>query len=85
MDKSPTRQYVEDFSKTMEYKLSLNRHKGDREGWLSSTISELIDRLYEEVEELKVAIAKKSHKNIVKEEAADVANFCMMIADKYGN
>ena len=82
---SNTTQYVLDFADNMERKLSLNRHKGDREGWLSMSYNELTDRLYEELDELKLSISNKNNVQNVIDEASDVANFAMFIADKYKN
>jgi len=83
---SPTWPHVLRFAKVMEHKLALNRHKGDREGWSSSDVFSLLDRLDEEVEELNDSIGINSipaAKVIV--EAADVANFAMMIADHFSD
>lgn len=78
----PLRWFVEQ----MEHKLAGNDHKG---GWDKESLQHLYDRLVEESRELK----KEMHKvksldepsallllNIISE-AADVANFSMMIAD----
>jgi hypothetical protein len=67
----------------MEYKLSLNRHKGDREGWSGDSPELLLARLKEEVTELLGAIHSGTDQQVL-EEAADVANFAMMIADVSG-
>lgn len=74
----------------MEAKLEKNRHKGDRKGWLNDDIDDLLDRLREEVCELDAAIclahgATESDRawlaRQVADEAADVANFALFIAD----
>jgi predicted house-cleaning noncanonical NTP pyrophosphatase (MazG superfamily) len=57
----------------MMFKLAKNRHKTH---WLDSDLSYLIDRLDDEVAELK--------RDPSWEEAADVANFAAMIADAAG-
>lgn len=89
---SPTWPYVLEFAKRMESKLARNRHKGDREGWINDEPDALLARLHEETRELEneLAIAVvRMHEplnasmmaNRVADEAADVANFAMMIAD----
>jgi len=66
------------FTGEMEKKLRANDHK---DGWDFPPLDWLFERLLEEVEELRVEIvARKSAHNI--SEAADVANFAMMIADR---
>jgi NTP pyrophosphatase (non-canonical NTP hydrolase) len=71
----------------MEAKLEENRHKGDREGWQRDHARALFIRLQEELKELELAIdrpveLRRSHE--IRSEAADVANFAMMIADVAG-
>ena len=63
------------FTNAMQTELDNNRHKG---GWGSMSQKWLLRRLRQETKELERAIAEG--KNVV-EEAADVANFAMMIAD----
>lgn len=80
---SPTWPFVLAFAKRMEYKLSLNRRKGDRQGWLKMSEKEILDRIDDEVEELNEAFALSvTPDEAIAMEAADVANFCMMMADK---
>ena len=77
------------FAEEMEKKLIANDHKT---GWLDEDVDWLFTRLLEEVEELKVYLEKSDgmesncpdYKDIagVISEAADVANFAMMIADR---
>jgi NTP pyrophosphatase (non-canonical NTP hydrolase) len=62
----------------MEQKLRANDHKG---GWDDDTLGALFARLLEEVEELRAGIDLRSGSCII-DEAADVANFCMMLADR---
>lgn len=64
------------FAQCMETKLKQNDHKG---GWENLTYAELFDKLRGEVDELEAAIAAEPTLNVVFE-AADVANFAMMIA-----
>jgi hypothetical protein len=73
-------------AKWMETKLSENRHKGDESGWRSCSVESLLKRLDDEVRELKTKARSRSgqiHSKEVWREAADVANFAMMIADVY--
>jgi hypothetical protein len=66
---------VDEFSKEMKLELLKNSHKG---GWLSEDVGSLLRRLKMEVRELEEAIIWNDG---IVEEAADVANFVMMIAD----
>lgn len=63
------------FARVMEKCLRENDHKP---GWQSDTLEELLERLEEEVDELKSG--RLSNEDVIRE-AADVANFAMMIAD----
>lgn len=80
---SPTYRYVLAFGKLMEWKLSQNRHKGDRNGWIGDSPMDLYDRVKEETTELLVALANGGTWEEVALEAADVANMAMMVADAY--
>lgn len=73
---------VERFKHIMLAKLAKNRHKGDAENWRKDKVQDLMDRLWEEVYELELALMDGSPPEEVEKEAADVANFCLMIADK---
>ena len=69
------------FAEQMERRLRANDHKG---GWLGDQLHTLFDRLKEETSELeqelwKLADEHYGHQAVVKE-AADVANFAMMVA-----
>ena len=68
------------FAQQMEAKLKANDHKG---GWENESIHSLIGRLGQEWRELYDALFPpwKRDPERVAEEAADVANFAMMIAD----
>lgn len=79
--KSPTWSLVLQFAEMMEQKLDANRHKGNREGWAKIPPRELLRLLRREVRELDEAINLGGD---VAAEAADVANFAMMIADMCG-
>lgn len=65
------------FAQLMERRLRANDHKG---GWRGDTPHALLRRLREETDELYLAITAEDVGN----EAADVANFAMMIADVCG-
>lgn len=65
------------FAAEMEAKLRENDHKG---GWSECTVGYLVERLREETVELEMALDAKPF-DVVIREAADVANFAMMLAD----
>jgi NTP pyrophosphatase (non-canonical NTP hydrolase) len=65
------------FANEMERQLQANDHKT---GWDHMAARQLLNRLKQETIELERAI--ESGKNVA-EEAADVANFAMMIADNF--
>ena len=66
------------FSKRMLSRLDSNSGKGH---WSECEDSYLIRRLLEEVGELVESIIDKEHTSLIVREAADVANFAMMLAD----
>jgi NTP pyrophosphatase (non-canonical NTP hydrolase) len=72
------------FAEEMERQLADNDWKG---GWGNEDPFPLLKRINQELEELtyemNVFDASESAREKIKEEAADVANFCMMIADIY--
>lgn len=69
------------FAEQMELKLRDNDHKG---GWARCEHSWLLDRLKQEVGELEKALDQVDNQENVIKEAADVANFALMIADLAG-
>ena len=71
------RQSVVTFAQAMEEKLQENDHKG---GWHGCTMQYLSMRLTQEREELRKAVERGNPEEVLRE-AADVANFCMMIAE----
>lgn len=77
---SPTWPHVVSFAWLMEQKLAQNRHKGNREGWINTDVRLLMNLLKGELRELETAYMDGDAAN-VQLEAADVANFAMMIAD----
>lgn len=70
------RKEVVRFSHLMENQLRENDHKG---GWSECTVSYLWSRLIEELNELKIAVF--DGRGDIALEAADVANFAMMLVD----
>lgn len=75
--KPAVRMEVRRFSLLMELKLRKNDHKG---GWANMPRETLLALLDGEVQELREAIASGDPLDIA-QEAADVANYAMMIAD----
>lgn len=73
---------VERFSFLMEEVLRQNDYKG---GWTESSIMYLEHRLVEEVGEyFKVAYRSNiGDRRMIKKELIDIANFCMMLSEKY--
>lgn len=69
------------FAEQMELRLRRNDHKG---GWSNCTHSYLKRRLRNEVSELEHELTLVENNEMVIHEAADVANFAMMIADIAG-
>ena len=76
---------VRAFAEAMERKLAANDHKG---GWEDCSIDYLIKRLRQETSELLKVAGDREARTLTNEEAekvlneaADVANFAMMIAD----
>lgn len=86
---SDCRDEVLKFALLMERELRANEHKG---GWKNDHADALADRVVEEAGELRdVAMLAECHNPVpadirakVAEEAADVANMAMMVADVCG-
>jgi len=70
------RKEVRIFADCMEHKLRKNDHKG---GWEKQTNEQLFKLLRGEVDELEAALKDEPALHVVFE-AADIANFAMMIA-----
>lgn len=77
------------FASLMEKKLQVH---DDRDGWKDCGLSWLLDRVKQETRELEREIILRSQHSTcgnawvdieenIRNEAADIANFCMMIAD----
>jgi len=77
---SAPRAVIRWFAQAMEDELKENDHKG---GWADMHCKALMARLLEELIELQGAIEQGASKPTVLSEAADVANFAMMVADNY--
>ena len=81
-DAATERRLVDQFAVVMRHKLRENRFKG---GWRQETAEFLIDKLREEVDELVEVIAANNLDQFAlrdaREEAADVGNMAMMLAD----
>ena len=77
---SAPRKSVMWFARAMEKKLKANDHKGH---WRHLEVGHLRRRLAQEIEELKRAIDANESPARVLLEAADAANFAMMIAENY--
>jgi len=70
------------FAEIMERKLKANDHRG---GWRTCDPLFLLARLLEEAGELAGAVCSPAYdRRLIQKEAADVANFAMMIADVVG-
>lgn len=70
-----------DFFRLMLDKLDDNNHKRN---WRNMSEKWLLHRAHQELGELQRAIEQGKPFVEVAKEAADVANFCMMVADVYG-
>lgn len=87
---SPTFEHILNFAFRMEAKLEKNRHKGDREGWLKDHPWNLVERILDETVEVQQCFVNTEGGGVVlcetpektADECADVANFCMMTADR---
>lgn len=79
-DCNAMRQEVWLFAAAMEKRLQANDHKG---GWREEPVEFLFRRLKDEVRELELELRayEPINRRRVLHEAADVANFAMMIAD----
>jgi hypothetical protein len=89
-ERSKTWEHVMRLAVLMEHKFSLNRRKGDREGWLALDPHDILDKLEAEGVELSSALFEwlvdptPEHARAVALEAADVANYCVELADRVG-
>jgi hypothetical protein len=73
------------FAVMMDMKLNRNSHKNEAGGWGGMAAFEILNRIRDELEELEEAIRNPSHsREDIVDEAVDVANFAMMMADVLG-
>jgi NTP pyrophosphatase (non-canonical NTP hydrolase) len=70
---------VQRFAEAMERKLRDNDHKP---GWQHDIPASLVERAREELDELDDAVLCGEDASFILDEAADVANFAMMIAER---
>ena len=77
-EKAEVRPEVRAFALAMEERLRANDHKG---GWRDLAVSYLMARLHEESAELDEVVRLGGSPEQAKHDAADVANFAMMVAD----
>lgn len=78
---------VERFALLMEAAMQ-ERDRDWGKNWRGSNMTYFVDRLHQEIDELVIAIHNDPdslNPDAVKKEAADVANFCMMIAEEIDN
>ena len=74
------RKEVAEFAESMEARLVEHEYKG---GWQECSIDFLICGLRMNVANLQIAIYEGMSKAAVTKDAADVANYAMMIADRW--
>ena len=77
------RKEVMSFALTMEEKLCMHDEQRGPTGWKNEPVDYLLNRLSEEVAELRKAIADGASLNTINLEAADVGNLAMMVADAH--
>lgn len=79
---------VQAFAERMQRKFDENRHKGPiADAIRTCTLPYLMRRLYEEVGELQIEVGRRAQdidSALVADEAADVANICLLIAGHFG-
>lgn len=68
------------FMDAMLYKLRLNSHKSNGRKWADATQGQRFDKLLRETEELRDAICERNAVEVLLE-AADVANFALILAN----
>lgn len=79
MTNEALRPAVVEMAHQMERVLRKNDWKG---GWQNMTHEEILRRIKEEVAELESVIEREISFGFVRDEAIDVANFCMMLVDR---
>lgn len=74
---------VERFAAAMTERLAFNERQRRKSGWEWMTPKQLLHRAEQELGELRRAVESESHAIDVAREAADVGNFCAMLATVY--
>lgn len=73
---------VADFARRMEVTLAHHdAKKGGQGNWRKDSARDLIDRIQEELEELRLASDQGRTEDEQAAECVDVANFCLMVVD----
>lgn len=72
--------YLLKFALAMQKELINNSHK---QGWMLLSDSQCLNRLSQELRELKKSVRENKPKEEVISECADVANFAMFLAHNY--
>ena len=75
------RNEIKSFAEHMEIMLKTNEYK---DGWRDFTDEYLLKRLFEHFEKLKERILEGGSSILIIQEAANVANYAMFIADNTG-
>jgi hypothetical protein len=80
---STTVEYVRSFAAMMEDRLSRNRHKGDREGWLNESFMTHLEHAKKHLKDLETAFLHGAKQEDIDRLTADCANRLMMARDKH--
>lgn len=80
---APERELVQRFSVAMAERLRFNRNMRGKSGWEWMTPKQLLHRAEQELGELRRAVESEAPALDVVHEAADVGNFCAMLATVY--
>ena len=72
---------LETFAQFMEMRLRANDWKGGRQ---NMTTQEILTRIAQETAELRWAAERNMGASAIRQEAADIANFCLFMADNFG-
>lgn len=72
---------VPDFANAMEQRLRANDHKA---GWKRDSVESLVDQMRASQKKLALSMHGKESVAVVGRRAANLANFAMMVADRYG-
>lgn len=72
---------VPDFANAMELRLRANDHKP---GWKHDSVESLVDQVRTSQKKLALSVHGKESVAVVDRRAANLANFAMMVGDRYG-